>query len=98
MMEEKMEVQKEISGSKGKYYIQNASQLVGEVTFSMAGETLMIIDHTHVEEKHKGTGIGAKILTFLVEDVRNKQIKVLPLCPFANAFFRKNKTMQDVLS
>lgn len=93
-----MEVKKEQQGHKGRYFIEDEQGLVGEVTYSMAGEQLMIVDHTHVEEEHRGKEVGVTIMKVVVEDVRNKGIRVLPLCPFANAFFRKNESMKDVLS
>jgi predicted GNAT family acetyltransferase len=93
-----MEVKKEQDGHKGRYFIQDENGLVGEVTFSMAGDALMIIDHTHVEEQHLGKEVGATIIRAVVDDLRAQGIRALPLCPFANAFFKKHQAMQDVLS
>lgn len=58
----------------------------------------MIIEHTDVDASLKGKSIGKKLLGELVEFARAKQIKVLPLCPFANATFQKTKAWQDVLA
>lgn len=44
-----------------------------------------------------GEGVGKQLLYKIVEMAREKNIKVLPLCPFANAMFRKLKDIQDVL-
>lgn len=44
-----------------------------------------------------GEVVGKQLLYKIVEMAREKNIKVLPLCPFANAMFRKLKDIQDVL-
>ncbi|WP_243431456.1 GNAT family N-acetyltransferase [Algoriphagus lutimaris] len=64
----------------------------------MAGPKKMIIEHTEVDESLKGQGIGAKLLEALAEYVRKEGIKVLPLCPFAKAIFRKREDLQDILT
>jgi uncharacterized protein len=64
----------------------------------MAGPKRMIIEHTEVNDSLKGQGIGQQLLEKLVEFVRKEEIKVIPLCPFAKAQFRKREDLQDVLS
>ncbi|MEM9075905.1 MAG: GNAT family N-acetyltransferase, partial [Bacteroidota bacterium] len=54
-------------------------------------------DHTEVEEAFKGKGVGKQILYKLVEMAREKNLKILPLCPFANAMFKKLDDIRDVL-
>ena len=64
----------------------------------MAGDTKMIIEHTEVDESPGGQYIGKQLLKSLIEFVREKQIKVIPLCPFASTMFQRNKAWQDVLA
>ncbi len=68
------------------------------MVYVMAGPKKMIIEHTEVDESLKGQGVGAKLLEALVDFVRKEEIKVIPLCPFANATFKKRADLQDVLS
>jgi hypothetical protein len=64
----------------------------------MAGPKKMIIEHTEVEDSLKGQGVGVKLLETLVEFVRKEEIKIIPLCPFAKAQFRKREDLQEVLN
>jgi len=70
---------------------------VGVMTFNTPNDTFIIIDHAEVEEKYKGEGVGKKLLCEIVEMARAKHIKIYPLCPFANAMFKKNSDIKDVL-
>ncbi|WP_461533374.1 GNAT family N-acetyltransferase [Sinomicrobium sp.] len=84
--------------SKGAFTYEEDGKRLAEMTYVMAGSGKMIIEHTGVDESLKGQGIGKKLLHTLVDHVRESGIKVVPLCPFANAMFKKNTALQDVLA
>jgi len=85
------------NGTKGAFiYTVNGTKLA-EMVYTMAGEKKMIIEHTEVDESLKGQGIGKQLLATLVDYIRAEEIKVIPLCPFANATFKRMKEWQDVL-
>jgi len=67
------------------------------MTYSIPSSDFIIIDHTEVDAAFKGQGIGKQLLYKIVEMAREKNIKILPLCPYANAQFKKIKEIQDVL-
>ncbi len=93
-----MDIQLEQSETKGAFYIAQNGEWLAEMTFSRAGNNLIIIDHTEVSDKLRGTGAGKQLVEAAVTFARNNQLKVLPLCPFARAVFEKNKAYSDVLS
>ncbi len=93
-----MEIQHEFDGRKGSFFIEEGARRFAEMVYVMAGPKKMIIEHTEVDESLKGQGIGAKLLEALVEFVRKEEIKVIPLCPFAKATFKKRVDLQDVLN
>ena len=86
------------SGSKGSFRMVQEAQLLAEMTYSKAGEQLIIIDHTDVEEAQKGKGLGQQLVMAAVDFARDKGIKILPLCPFANSVFQKTPEIADVLN
>jgi len=86
---------KNAKGGSFNYEVDGRS--MAEMVYVMAGDKTMIIDHTDVDDSLKGKGIGKKLLNELVNYVRQEQIRVIPLCPFAKATFEKTKEWQDVL-
>lgn len=80
----------------GAFIYEIDGQKLGEMVYTMAGEKKMIIEHTEVDESLKGQGIGKKLQAELVGYVRAHDIKVIALCPFANATFKRMKEWQDV--
>ena len=69
----------------------------GLMTYTWAGDTRFIIDHTEVEPEYNGKGVGKEMVLKAVSYARENNLKIIPLCPFAKATFDKNSDLQDVL-
>lgn len=82
--------------TKGVFFVQENMKMVAEITYSKAGTDKIIIDHTHVDESLAGQGVGAKLVKAGVVYARKNSLKILPLCPFANAEFKKHSEYDDV--
>jgi predicted GNAT family acetyltransferase len=93
-----MDIEIEETDSKGRYFHCGADGSVAEMTFSKAGSKLIIVDHTEVPLSMKGEGVGLALVKRGVEDARKAGKKVIPLCPYAAAQFRKHPEWHDVLS
>ncbi len=85
--------------SKGAFRIMDdgESEALAELTYSKAGKELIILDHTEVSDKLRGKGAGEKLVRAAVDLAREKKVKIMPLCPFANAMFKKHEELRDVL-
>ena len=86
----------EEGASKGRYVYRLGAE-EAQMTFSKAGERLIIIDHTEVPDAFRGQGAGLRLVSRAVEDARAAGKKIIPLCPFANAQFRRHPEWADVL-
>ena len=58
----------------------------------------MILDHTDVDERLRGTGAGRKLVAAAVEWARAEHAHLMPLCPFARSVFDKTPDYADVLA
>lgn len=92
-----IEIKQIKSGTKGYFGAFEGEKEAGRMSYTFAGETKMIIDHTEVSELYKGQNIGKRILMELVKFARDNKIKVIPLCPFAKSVFNKVEEIRDVL-
>ena len=92
-----MEINHRKEENKGAFIATESGAKAGEMTYSKAGDTLIIIDHTEVDPAFGGQGVGKKMVLAAVDFARENNIKILPLCPFAKAAFDKDATIQDVL-
>ena len=84
-----MEIEIKERENKGFAIAHEQSTKVGMISYSISGSNFIIIDHTE--------GIGKKLLYTIIEMARRKNLKILPLCPFASAMFKKLDDIRDVL-
>lgn len=83
--------------TKGAFSIKNEGKALANMTYSKAGDKMIIIDHTEVSDELRGQSVGKKLVTAAVNFAREKQLKILPLCPFAKSVFDKEEELRDVL-
>jgi len=70
---------------------------LAQMTYTVAG-TRVIIDHTDMDERLRGTGAGKKLVAAAVEWARAESVRLMPLCPFARSVFDKTPEFGDVLA
>lgn len=92
-----MQVLHEDNGNKGRFFITVDQLQAAEMTYTWAGTERIIIDHTEVSDILRGQSAGKKMVLQAVNYAREKGIKIIPLCPFANSVFQKMPEIQDVL-
>lgn len=79
------------------YYFDDNGIVAAEVTYSRAGDTMIIIDHTSVHDDYRHQGLAKKLVYEIVYYARENNLKIIPLCPFAKATFQKDDTLKDIL-
>lgn len=94
---EDINIQIEEAETKGRAYLEKGGTIIAEMSFSKAGDKLIIIDHTDVDESLRGQGVGRLMLDVIVAMVRRQGKKIMPLCPYAKSVFDKEPSISDVL-
>jgi uncharacterized protein len=56
------------------------------------------IQHTVVPPESQGGGVGASLVEAAVAYAREQHLKVIPSCPFADAWFQRHPAARDVLA
>jgi len=92
-----MESKHLIEDTKGYFQLIDESGIAAYMSYSRAGESLIIIDHTEVKPAYKGQNLGRQLLNKAVDFAREKNIKIMPICPFAASVFQKDESIRDVL-
>lgn len=82
----------------GEFVIQEDGDRHAEMSYTQAGDGKITIDHTFVEKQFRGEHIGKDLVQAGVNFAREKNLKIIPLCPFAQAEFEKNTDYADVLA
>jgi uncharacterized protein len=82
----------------GRFFVEENSELLGKITYTFRTSDEITIDHTQVDARLKGKGIGRQLVNCLVEWARQEKLKVIPRCSFAKALFTRVHKFADVLA
>ena len=92
-----MEIQQINDIRKGYFEAIEDGKEAGKMTYTWAGDSKFIIDHTEVSPEFNGKGVGKKLVMAAVDYARANNLKIIPLCPFAKSVFDKVEEIRDVL-
>jgi uncharacterized protein len=92
-----MLIQHKHTDSKGLFFVQNDGNILAELVYTMPSADKMILEHTEVGDELRGQNVGYQLVHTAVEYARTHELKIIPLCPFANAVFKKKPEYADVL-
>jgi len=76
--------------------VRKDGERLAEMTYTVAGSRV-IIDHTDVDDRLRGTAVGKQLVHAAVGWARAENAQLLPLCPFAKSVFDKTPDYADVL-
>ena len=74
----------------------DARELAGLVDYRLA-EEFIVLTHTEVLDGFEGQGIGSRLVRAVLEDLRDRDIAVIPKCPFVVAWLQKHPEQHDIL-
>ena len=92
-----MLIQNKQIGNKGSFFVAEDENILAEMTYTLPSDDKMIIEHTEVSDELQGKNVGYQLVHAGVEYARTHHLKIIPLCPFANALFKKRPEFADVL-
>jgi predicted GNAT family acetyltransferase len=71
-------------------------ELAGLIDYR-SGEDFIVLVHTEVLSGYEGQGIGSRLVRAVFEDLRERQIAVIPKCPFIVGWLQKHPEQHDIL-
>jgi len=70
--------------------------LAGFIDYQETDE-LVVLTHTEVDPAFEGQGIGSLLARAALDDIRERQLKALVICPFILCWLRNHHEYLDVL-
>lgn len=76
--------------------VVDEATLAGFVEYQDTSE-LVVLTHTEVGAAFEGKGIGSALARAALDDVRERRLRALVICPFILGWLRTHPDYQDVL-
>lgn len=94
-----IKIEKHEENGKGRY-VGRITGIEGEaeITFTRRGPNLISADHTGAPDSMKGTGAAMALVEFMIADARRAGFKIIPICPYVKAQYRKHPDWADVMT
>lgn len=73
----------------GGFFAKDENKQVGEMAISISGKFLTVY-HTEVVPEWEGKGLAKKLLNEMAGYARTNGLKVIALCPYVHAQFRRH--------
>lgn len=89
-------VEQEEHLGRGRYVMHLPDGTEGEMTYHRRDPTTIVADHTGVPSHYRGQGIAEKLVATAMADARAKGQKIVPVCSYVVAQFRRHPEWADL--
>jgi uncharacterized protein len=78
------------NADKKRYEIRADGELAGFVTYRLKAGLIEFV-HTEIDGEFEGHGLGSRLIAFALDDARERNLAVLPFCPFVNDYIQRHR-------
>ncbi len=82
----------------GMFYLGDKTSPKAHIDFSKHGADRISADSTEVKPELRGQGVAKKLVLALIEYASENNVKIIPVCSYVVAFFKKNLAYQPLLA
>lgn len=83
-------------GGRGRFFIDEDGEPVGELTYRRLGPASILIDHTEVSPHLRGRGVARALLDAVVAWARGNGTRISATCSYVLAQFARDRLLRDV--
>jgi uncharacterized protein len=72
-------------------------KLAGFIQYEMRPDAVVLV-HTEVLEEFEGKGVGSVLVRRVLDDIRARDGKIIPTCPFVAEYIRRHPDYLNVVA
>lgn len=80
-----------------RYELRVAGTVAGFAAYRDAGG-VRTFTHTEVDPAHEGEGLGSRLAAGALDDAREQQLAVAPVCPFIATYIERHPAYADLVA
>jgi uncharacterized protein len=82
---------------RSRYEFVADGQVVGVADYRLSGDTA-VMHHTHTDPAHRGQGVAAVLVAGALDDLRARNLRVVPSCWYVAGFIDEHPEYRDLVS
>lgn len=79
-----------------RYLIEADGQPIGRLDYRLEGGRIAFT-HAEIDAAQGGRGYGSQLAEHALKDARQRELEVLPLCPFVSDYVRANREYAELV-
>jgi predicted GNAT family acetyltransferase len=84
------------NGATHRYELLLDGELVGDLLYRTRDDVVTLI-HTEIVPRLEGRGLGEQLVAGALDDIRERGLQIVPLCPFAAAYIQRHAEYEDLV-
>ena len=57
----------------------------------------IVFTHTVVRPEFEGQGVGSRLAKFVVQDAKERGLRITPICPFVRSYLRRHPEYESIV-
>lgn len=82
---------------RSRYEVSVDGEVIGFSAYHLIADGVLALPHVEVEPAFGGRGVASELMRESLDHIRSKDLKVVPICPFAQAFLERNPDYADLV-
>ena len=79
-----------------RYVVRIDGRRAGLLQYRLHPKSIELV-HTEIYEEFEGRGLGSQLISFALDDAREPELAVLPICPFVNDYIQRHRQYVDLV-
>lgn len=71
------------------------NEVIGFAAYEDTGE-MLVFTHTEIQPGNEGKGYAGTLIQYALDEVRQREILALPVCPFVQGWIEKHPDYRDL--
>lgn len=80
----------------GRFTIAVDGEPAGFAEYRDRGNAISFV-HTEIDDRFEGRGLGGRLVSAALDDVRSRGLAALPFCPFVRAYIARHPEYLDLV-
>jgi predicted GNAT family acetyltransferase len=85
------------NAEESRYELLLDGALAGVIVYQSKPGVLTLV-HTEVAEELEGRGLAGRLVTFALDDIRARGLRLVPRCPYVAAYLERHPEQADLVA
>jgi predicted GNAT family acetyltransferase len=86
-----------IDNVEKKQYEFHIEGLAARIEYIKAKDATIYLTHTEVPKQLEGKGVGKALVQQVLEDIKQKELTLVPLCPFVAMYIKRHPEWRSLV-